>query len=57
MFKATEAGKKRKREINLLIDMQISLRTELQTIISRSLSLQRLSWDSLGTKNTSSKHA
>ena len=56
MFKATEA-KRKIREINLLIYMQINLSSCRTSDHDISLSLQRLSWDSLGTKNVSSTHA
>ena len=51
MFKATEVEIIIK-EINLLIDMQINL--FVQNFIPLFLALQRLSWDSVGTKNISS---
>ena len=55
MINATEVERKI-REINILIDMQInfsSCRTSDNYLL---LSLQRLSWDSLGAKNVSSIH-
>ena len=56
MFKATE-NKRKIRETNLLINMEIKnfLPAEVQTIISRSF--QVLSWDSLGIKNVSPTNA
>ena len=54
MFKATEVEIIIK-EINLLIDMQINL--FVQNFIPLFLALQRLSWDSVGTKNISSIRA
>ena len=51
MFKATEV-KRKLREINLRIDMQMNLSS-----CKTSPSFQRLSWDLLGTKNVSSAHA
>ena len=56
MFKATE-GERKIRELNLLIDMQINLTQCRNSDHYFSLFLQRLSWDSLGTKNVSSTHA
>ena len=55
MFKATEVERKI-REINLLINMQIKLSSCKTSYRYFSVSLQRLSWDSLGTKNLSSMH-
>ena len=56
MFKATE-NKRKIRETNLLINMEIKnfLPAEVQTIISRSF--QVLSWESLGIKNVSPTNA
>ena len=56
MFKATEVERKI-REINLLINMQINLSSCRTSNHDISLSLQRLSRNSLGTKNLSSAHA
>ena len=56
MFKATEVEIKI-REINLLIDMQINLSLCRPSGHYFLVCLQRLSWDSLGTKNVSSAHA
>ena len=56
MFKVTEVESKI-REINLLIDLQINLSSCKTTDHYFSLSLQRLSCDSLETKNLSSAHA
>ena len=55
MFKAAEVERKI-RGINLLIDMQINLCVKNVRPLF-SLSLQRLSYDSLGTKNVSSTNA
>ena len=43
-------------EINVLIDMQKNLSSCRTSDHYFSLSIQRLSWDSLGTKNISSLH-
>ena len=55
-FKATEVERKI-REINLLIDLQTNLSSCRNSDHYFSLSLQRLSWDSLGTKNVLSTYA
>ena len=56
MFRATEAERKI-REINLLIKMQINVQSCRNSDQYFSQSLKQLSWDPLGTKNESSKHA
>ena len=56
MFKAADVERKI-REINLLIDMKINLSSCRTSDHYFSLSLQRLSWDSLKTKNVPSTHA
>ena len=56
MFKATEVEKKKKKEINLLLDMQINLSLCRTSDYYFSLCLQLLSWDSSGTKTISSRH-
>ena len=55
MFKVTELGKKR--EINLLIDMETNLSLCRNSDHYFSQPLQQLPRDSLGTKNVSSTHA
>ena len=55
MFKAAEVERKI-REINLFIDMQITLSLCKNSDHYFSRSLQQLSWDSLETKNVSSRH-
>ena len=55
MFKGTEV-KKKKREINLLIDLQINLCLCKISEHYCSLSLQQLLWDT-GTKNVPSTQA
>ena len=57
MFKATEVGKKKKKKRNKSPYRYANLSSYRTSDHYFSLSLQRLSWDSLGTKNTSSKHA
>ena len=56
MFKATEVEKKKKKEINQLLDMQINQSLCRTSDYYFSLSLQLLSWYSSGTKNVSSRH-
>ena len=56
MFEVTEVERKI-REINLLVDMQINISSCRSSDHYFLLSLQRLSWDSLRTKNVSSIHA
>ena len=53
MFKATQVERKQ-RETNLFIHMQINLSSCRTSDHYLSLFLQRLSWDSLETKNVSS---
>ena len=53
MFKATQVERKQ-RETNLFIHMQINLSSSRTSDHYLSLFLQRLSWDSLETKNVSS---
>ena len=57
MFKAAEVERKIG-EVNLIIDMQRNLSLcDTSSDHCFSLSLHRLSWDSLETKNVSSTHA
>ena len=57
MFKQNKVEKKKIGEINQLIDLQINLSSWRTSDYYLSLSLQRLSWDSLRTKNVSFTHA
>ena len=58
MFKQNKVEKKKKiGEINQLIDLQINLSSCRTSDHYLLLSLQRLSWDSLRTKNVSFTHA